>query len=792
MSHVRITIGGRLDRSLTDSFSRVPQLARKATDAANLELAKLGHGGRGGIGGGRGGRANNPEFIAAREAHAEQARLNREIFKQQVALQKAAAKEERAINRQRSQERMKALHEEAKEHIRNNRLVEAAAARERSAQINRQMFGRERDRDRVIDRLATRTSHRATRFMFPRPEGAIGYASRTANELLRGLGIDMSFSGGVSRANERESAGMGLAQQERIATGKTKGGAYWSGVSQKVGEELSISPERVTELMRSFTGKTGDFEAAPGMGKNLGGMATAAGADLGEMGSAAGYIYNQLKGMPDAAERTLDVMRGIVGQTAVGAVEMKDYAAQMGRVAANAKAFQGDVSQNILTLSALTQLSIAEGGATSGADAARSIGAFANTTSKGQRIRAFQKHGVKLFNAEGTQKRPILDIIKDSLVASKGNIPAMTEMWADTLGQKPIKGMINAYNKAGGGGKDGPGVKAAMALLEPYKNAQLDKETERKNLEDYQATRAAKAQRFQNQLDIITDSLASRIIPAFEQLAPLALQIAKAFGNFVAWATENPGKVIAMAISYAIGRALTESFFRTLLEGTIKSGIGRRIAGDIEGGGSVGGGFFRNSKGSILGNTSWGGAAAAAGTGLALGAGVYSAIDFAGKSQYDEGVKTTNAISRKLNVAHGSDLSEALRQAEADLKKYQDDKGLLGGMFSGMMNMFGAGDEADVKGLESTIARKREELDNFNKTGKLSESDRNQIDGQKLIESWAANKEADYEKAAQAQARALTGKTLNVYVKNAKEIGGPDGDKGPRVDDTGRGGREGK
>lgn len=761
MSDIRITIGGRLDRSLEESFARVTTLARKANESANRELTR------------RGSPAQNAELVAARQIHAEQSRLNRDIMRQQIAAQKQVDAQARTLARQRAREELAAIREARRqereairERERDERRIQSATIalqRQRSAAMMRQYSGRERD----LDRLATRTSHRATRFLFPRPEGAIGYASRTANELMRGMGIDVSFAGGVARAKERETAGMGLAQQERIATGKTKGGAYWSGVSQDVGAALSYDPAKVTELMRAFTGKTGDFAEAPGIAKELGAMSVAAGADLGEMGDAAGYVYNQLKGMPDAAKLTLDVMRGIVGQTAVGAVEMKDYASQMGRVAANAKQFEGNAADNILMLSALTQLSIAEGGATSGADAARSTAAFANTTNKGQRINAFKRHGVNLFNKEGTQKRSIEDILHDSMIASKGNLQAFSEMWADTLGQKPLKGLLNAYNSKGGGEA---GWKAAKEKIAPYLKAQMTEDAQRKNLEDYQATAAAKAQRFQNQLDRITESLASRLIPAMEQLAPTALSIAKSFGNFVAWASENPGKVIAAAISLSIGRAFTESLFRSVIDSVIKRGVG----GPGGGGGVMGGPM--------------GGKLAAAGTGLAVGAAVYAGIDYAGKSQYNEGVEKTGAISKGLVGVHGAGLGQAILEAEQQLKKYQNDKGLVGGAFSGMMNMFGAGDEADVKGLEDLIARKRAEFEDFRSTGKLSPEAQRDLAAQRDAQG-QAQKEADALAIGRATGDALKGQTLNVRVTNASDIGGGDG--GPRVDPSGRSGREG-
>lgn len=793
MSQIKITIGARLDRSVEETFERIEKMAKKTADAATRATSGGAAGGRT-----RAPRAVNPELEAARQIHAEQSKLNRQILREQMAAQKEADREARrgaaqrireAIQNTRAQQReeQKATRERERderraiaERERAERRVEqnlAAMQRQRSAALLRSHNAEERE----LDRLATRTSHRTTRFMFPRPEGAIGYASRTANDLLRGVGVDMSFAGGVARARERETAGAGLANQERIATGSTRGGGYWSGVSQDVGAALSIDPAQVTALMRAFTGKTGEFAETPDIAKRLGSMSKAAGADLEEMGDAAGYVYNQLKGMPDAANLTLSVMRGIVGQTAVGAVEMKDYASQMGRIAANAKQFQGNAATNILELSALTQLSIAEGGATSGADAARSIAAFANTTSKGARINKFKKLGVDVFNEQGTQKRPILDIIHDSLIASKGNLKDFTDMWADTLGQKPLKGLVNAYNLAGGGEK---GWAAAKEKIAPYMRAQMTEDVEKRNVSDYKKTAEAKAQDFQNKLDKITESLASKLLPAMEELAPLALSIAKAFGNFVAWATENPGKLVALAISASIGRALTESVFRAALERIIKSAAGRQIGAD--GTATFSPISRRNAAGGL---TSLGGSLAAAGTGLAIGTGLAATIDYAGKSQYDEGVKTTGSISKGLVGVHGKDLEEALTDAQNKLNAYQSGKGIVGGAFSGMMNFFGAGDEADVKGLEDLIARKRAELEDYRKTGLLSPEATRDIKAQKEVERWQERKDADYAAAARANAEALKGATLNVRVANMGDLA--KGAGGPEVNSSGRRGREG-
>lgn len=601
-SDIIVRIGAAQDRSVDAVFTDIEKRARKAHEVTRRESAKSSSDVQ---------KNNHQQAASAkqdadrqlkvdRDMYREKSRLNRAIAVEQLRTERATTMAQVRMNRERTRDRLAAISQEEKaERDYQARLVRMQQASQREQSRSQRNAARERAREefrqsREIDRFATRTSHRATRFFFPRPEGAIGYGKRVAGDLMRGAGIDFSLAGGVSRAKERETAGMGLAQQERIATGKTQGGAYWANKSLEVGTDLKTDPAQVTEMMRAFTGKTGDFAAAAAQAKELASMTLASGANMGEMGNAAGFVYNQLKGMPGAAELTLTVMRGIVGQTAVGAVEMEEYAKQMGRIAANAKMFEGGVDKNILELSALTQLSIAEGGATSGADAARSIAAFANTTSKGQRINAFKKHGVELFNESGTQKRPIMDIIKDSLIASKGNIPKMTQMWADTLGQKPIRGLTNAFNEAGGGEA---GWKAAEAKIKPFMDAQLSKETERANIEEYNKTTAAAVSGFQNQLDVITTSLGQRLLPALQQLAPKVLELSGMFADAIVWASENPWETVMLLLGASVARAATESFGRMLLERGIgalagtgaSSGIVSGVTSEsVAGGGAVG------------------------------------------------------------------------------------------------------------------------------------------------------------------------------------------------------------
>lgn len=599
------------------------RLTQAKTEAAQLQAIERAH--------------TNHALKLQIEQYKAHSALNRAILHEQMKRERESVRASKTAADQKAKANAEALARQERDQAAYERRLAAmrvqAQREENRARRNseRDAIMREKRYSRDVEKFADRTSHRATRFFFPRPEGALGYGKRVANDIMRGAGIDWSLSSGVASARAREDAGVGLAQQERIAVGdKAHSGSFWAEKSLQVGTALKTDPAKITEMIREFTGKTGDFEAMVSHAEQLASITMAAGANMGEMGSAAGFVYNQLKELPDAAELTLEVMRRIVGQTAVGAVEMEEYASQMGRIAANAKMFQGDVTQNIKELSALTQLSIAEGGATSGADAARSIAAFSNTTSKGQRIRAFRKYGVELFNEQGTQKRPILDIIRDSLFASNGNIEKMTNMWADTLGQKPIRGLTNAFNAAGGGET---GWQAALDKIKPFLDAQIDRGTEKKNLEDYASTMTARAIGFQNEVDRITESMTRRLAPALEELAPKALKAGNAFADIVAWAASNPGEALAAGGALAVGRAGAESLGRYGIEKGVKF-----IAGSPETGGNV---LTRMAAGGVAGQV-------AAGASATLGALAVGAAAFT----------ITNAVLNSANTTINKDNGE--------------------------------------------------------------------------------------------------------------------------------------
>jgi hypothetical protein len=444
----------------------------------------------------------------------------------------------------------------------------------------------ERAEQRAGRAFARRTSFGAARMLTPyAPLASI--AKRTVSDLARGAGVDLSIGNSVARNVSLETEAIGLAQQERIATGgRTAGADHYAAVGRKTGTELGVAPTQSIELMRAFSGKTGEFSNLEEVVKRLGPLAIASGTGFKDMGDSAAYFYNQVKHLPNAMQLTEEGMRAIIGQTAVGSVEMPDFAKQMGRIAANAPKFAGPRDHVIAQSSALAQLAIESGGATSAADAARSVSAFGDTFGKKARIGAFQRHGVKVFSDPGqTQLRDQFDIIRDSIRATKGNIPALADMFASTIGQKPVKALVSKYTDAGGGEA---GMKAVDEALAKYMGTMLTADAQQKNVADHLASTAAKTQKFQNQLDEIVERVQTKMLPTFDALAPKVLALSEALGGAALWISNNLGLTISGAIVASMGRAGLESTMRAGLERIMMGEGGGAAAGVGKAAGNIG------------------------------------------------------------------------------------------------------------------------------------------------------------------------------------------------------------
>lgn len=748
---IKISIGAVQDRSVDVVFGNIEKRANKLRE--NLLKAL------GGVSATRGGantlaKDTEKAFVAAEKTAIKSAqKIQSEQEKAAKAAAKAHERAQKEIQKQLAATTRVVEREAAKQARTVEREAKSAAKaveREAKREANRQVGIRER--------FAERTGYRATRLLFPPPSGIFGSATRIAGDVMRGAGVDLSISGGVSRAVSLQSGAIQVANQERIATGKSKGSAFYERLSRDAGDVKSVDPSKVMGMVNQFVGKTGAFDDAAKITQKLTSLGTASGSDLNELGDAAGYVYNQLKDLPDAGEKTIEVLRGIVGQTAIGAVNMPDYAKQLGRIAANASKFEGNRGDNISKLSAFAQLAIESGGASSPADAARSTGALADNFGKAARLKAFKKAGIDVFTDKSqTLIRDPIEIIKDSFRKTKGNIPQLADLFASTIGRKPITALGNAYTAAGGGEA---GIRAIQAKYDTYRNAQLTPETERKNNEDYANSDAAKAQRFQNNLDKVVASAADKVFPALEKLAPKALAVADAFGKVVGYVADNPVKSVILALVAAIGRAGLESVLRAAIEKQIMGAQNYLPGRGIDADGKplpVGGNVWATRTGRALG------ALGAGATGYALGGALGGAIGGEGGAQSGSliggGAAFGAYLGGPLGALAGGAVGAAADQAQ-DLGKVTEGWGGAWALATG--------------GFDG--------LDEYqNKQAKR----RRMVEDQAAGGAPANQQPLDSAALSRGVADGMAARTLQVKVVNAKDFATSE-NKGPNVSPAGR------
>jgi hypothetical protein len=740
---------------------------------------------------------------AAREAERAWSRqlasLNRVASKQDAIFERVRRNEMRSAERA-ERAKVQAAEKGARERVR----IEERASRDierafRAASRNaeREEAKRTRAAEREASRQATirrrfseRVSERATHFMFPPPMGILGAAGRMAGGILRGAGIDFSLQGSVGRGVALSSEATQLSNQERIATGNTRGGGFYETLARKTAVDLSTDSGSVMGLSSRLSAKTGTYSGGLGnLVPQLASLARASGASFDDVGSSAGSVFNQFKGDPDAAAKTIEVMRTIIGQSAEGAVDMPDYASQLGRVAAGAFKFEGDRGRNIAALSALTQISM-ERGATSAADAARSTGSFVSTLGKGARLKEFEKAGVRVYSDDTlkdgkvvagekrTQLRPLEEIIKDSFKATGGNIPQLGRMYMDVLGRKGVESLGAEYQSAGGGEA---GLAAIQKVFDRYMKATISKDVEQKNIEDIKNSPAGKARAFQERLDTVIAKMTTELTPALEKMADPAIKVANAFASMAKFVAENPFKSLSIALTLAVTRAFAEMKLRSVLEGAINRSGSSMIPGGGFGSPGGGGGGTALATRTVMG-VSGGGLGALGNTIAALQIATVAVTTFqVGAAYIDSLVADSDKRANEdaLNMAGlGALMGEAQMAARTHgggafspdkMRELEAKRDMLGTRISEAQG------HKDTYGKYGAVPDAMQDIESFFDIGnaRRQEQDVQHLDAMK----------ADMAELTRIMSDIRSG-TINVRVANMPE-------EGAMVDGSGRGGKDG-
>lgn len=434
--------------------------------------------------------------------------------------------------------------------------------------------------------FARRTSHRASRFLMP--EAPIGpMVMRGLGDVARGAGIDFSVQGMVSRNVGLQQQATDLSNSGFQAGAKGPNGrrvdvAALTAQARAIGGQFGIDASEVLGGLAQYQKIAGDLDTGRQTLFQMAALSKATGTNLEDMAAATANVSNGLGDIPNKGEVIDEVMRTIAGQGKLGAVEISDMATQMARIAAAASNFSGNRAKNIQQFGALAQIARAEGGAPSAAEAARSMGGFANTLKKSARINAFKKEGIDVFtDSSKTALKDPIELIKASLLATGGDLQRMNKLFMDVVGARTVGGLQKTFIGAGGGQAGLDKVDEQIARM---MKAQVSKDEVKESAKRASETTAAKAARFQNELDKVTEGVMANLVPALEDAGSSILKWSKVVGGIATWAVSNPKTAIAGAITASIARAGIESAFRSGIERLIlgptgPGGAGTRAAG---------------------------------------------------------------------------------------------------------------------------------------------------------------------------------------------------------------------
>lgn len=471
--------------------------------------------------------------------------------------------------------------------------------------MQRDLAREERHRVESTARAAAALGSRAASGAMSTTRAVVSRGVGLAGDLARGAGVNLDVQGMVRDYVSRQSMATDLSNAAFMPGGKGAAGvrqnpAQLMKEAASVAQETALDPTKIIEGMQKFVGKTGDLQGARDTIKELAILSQATGTDISSMVDAAGDAFANLgdnfKTGEEKARAVVDVMKAMSGQGKLGAVEVKDMAVQMAGLAAVAGTFSGDRVQNMALLGAIAQEARQRGGAKSASQAVGSVQSLMGIFGKKARLQELQAKGVDVFTDKSqTQVRDVQSIIVSALSKTRGSIPQLNKMFMDVQAQRAVRGFSTVYSEEYRNAKSVKGtsdseanakaVAAVNAEFERLKGATMKEAEIRDSFAAKMETAESKAQKFQNQLQAITDKMATNLLPELERVGPKMADFATKLADFATWAGKNPYQAGGAVVGIAVLKAGTEALISNAVSGGVSKAMASGLGGMLGAGG---------------------------------------------------------------------------------------------------------------------------------------------------------------------------------------------------------------
>ena len=684
--------------------------------------AKMGRllGGRGGAGGGR--RGVDPARAAARDAERSAKKVARE--EQKLAREQQRQSDYWAKARL-SQARLR--HREEETAIRKQgRLTERNLRQER---IGREQF------------LRSTVGNSASRI------GGVAKAVGGAGLAMTGIGGAALAASSIAQASKLDDMTRRLSIAGR---GKGEQGVSPDALRREftnTGIASGFDPEQVAGGVAAYVAKTGDLDTARKNQRTYATVAQGADADIKEVFEAAADLSDKMN--VKSVEDMASAFAILSAQGKKGSFELKAMAAQFPEIFSSAANAGAKGIQGVRDVGATMQLAMRATGNSSEAATAvnamfRQLAAKAKDMQSGK---AFGGRKVQVYEKGDPTKNMnnFAEVAQNAISASRGDISQLNDVF-DARGRKALDPLINkykeAYNKAGGGKKgDTAGREAMKGIFEDFSKVSADFSEVERDAADAMKGFSVQMEIFNTQLK---EAVASQLFPEIVKLAPELKQLipqvksaTQAFVSLIKFFANHPfagiGGLIATSIAYDIAKAKLGSIVSNALKGAL--GGATAVTGAAVGGAAVAGGWASKPIKSG-GKTTWGGAIGAAGTGLAVGGMLASAIFTAGVVTFENAEVHMKEAGKDLNDARnlGIEDIEKLRQLKQEqIKRVNDAKAPGAADLVGLGDVLNPSRAAEVKTQEAFLQEMSERL---NKLEVLKEF------GDKIVKAGASQEEA--------------------------------------------------
>lgn len=614
-------------------------------------------------------KAEKEKVRAAQQADRARIKSEQDAAKEKIRAGKLAAAEQDKIllRQQRMEERIQ----------RDLVRFRERAERDKTRALERWSRQREQIQTRsalMAGRMASREAREevAARNRFARTVGTTvgGTVSRLGNAAVGLAGTALTLGGGftIADAVRTEARDRGRAADLALASGGGKSAKELKERASAVGIQFGMSTENVLEGLDQFVAKSGDVKAGFDALSDLVELATATGADLGELSRTAGIVQVST----GDSKATMGVMREMAGMGRAGSVDMRELAEYASRITSGATKFS-DKRSAMTALGAIVQQSAATGGSTGAAEATEAITSLGADIYKNEKD--FSAIGMKVRDKSGKFLKDPMEIIKESIVRTGGDEKKLQGLFG-LRSIRAVSGYADVFKRASedakahgatAAGARTAGLEAMDAAFKKFAKAALDEEQVKKEA----AARAAEADKqYESALTALREAVGTQLVPELTKLIPVVKELIPQIANmtrkgieFVKWLTDNPVKGIGAIVLGAIAKDLAVA--------GIGAGVRVALTSLINGAMAAGGVTTPVGGAAAAGTAAAGvGAALSIGSAVQVGSATYGAIDDTNQELRGD-ISEAGAISKRLRTGRLTPAQQAEERAKAAQKMMQ-------------------------------------------------------------------------------------------------------------------------